>query len=413
MKGFWRHSLLLFCALRGSDLITLLGGLYFVPRYVSHEDLGAVLPAISFATFLALPLFAFAMTMMKEASVLAAEKRHGELKSLLRGAFAAGGLTMALALPAAAVIGPSFLKDLRVNDPLVGFLAVAAAFLGCLAPVYTDQLQSTRRFRELGVIEIAGAAARLAVMMSVMPFRALAGYFAGAATLPAVRMAGSLFCLQDELSERSEPFWNTRTIRRITLAFLAVLAYQAAPMGAGLMEQFVLRTALPVADSAGYYMATRLSDLLTYLTLPILIVLFPYTATAARRGESTAPFVRKCIFVTFLAAALWAVVLALFGGRLMSLLPHGGEYLGLTSLLPLLVLICALNAAQVFYTNTEVSAGRFGFLLWFAPLNLAYILALKFFAPYLASLDTLLLAFAGIAALRFGFSMGFLFRSRV
>ena len=77
MTGFVRHSVLLFLALRAGDLVNVAAGMWFVPKYVSPGDLGAVLPVTSFATFLALPLFAFAMTVMRESAALAAAVRAG------------------------------------------------------------------------------------------------------------------------------------------------------------------------------------------------------------------------------------------------------------------------------------------------------------------------------------------------
>ena len=68
MDGFAKSALLVFLALRAGDLVSAAAGMWFVPRYVSPEDIGAVLPVTSFATFLSLPVFAFAMTVMKESS---------------------------------------------------------------------------------------------------------------------------------------------------------------------------------------------------------------------------------------------------------------------------------------------------------------------------------------------------------
>lgn len=82
MKNLWRNSLLLFCALRASDLINLVGGLYFVPRFVSPTDLGAILPVTSFATFLAIPRFdfdAFAAAIVKTLDESAEYTRLREL----------------------------------------------------------------------------------------------------------------------------------------------------------------------------------------------------------------------------------------------------------------------------------------------------------------------------------------------
>ena len=289
MGGFARSAALLFLALRAGDVVSAAADMWFVPRYVSPEDIGAVLPVTSFATFLSLPLFAFAMTVMKESAWLSANGERGKVKSLLLGVFAAAGAILVVVIAAAAAAAPRFLAAMRMSDSAAGILAVSAAFLGCVAPVYTDALQSLKRFRSLAAIEAGGALFRFLVMLATMPFRALAGYFAGQAALPAFRIAGSVIALRRDLAVPPVPFWNRNSARRVSLAFLSVLAYQAFPMAASLVEQSVLRTALPSADSAGYYMVSRFSDMLYYLTFPLMLVMFPFTAeaagTAARRSH--------------------------------------------------------------------------------------------------------------------------------
>ena len=54
MDSFARSAILLFLALRVGDFVGVAAGMWFVPRYVSPEDIGAVLPVTSFATFLSL-----------------------------------------------------------------------------------------------------------------------------------------------------------------------------------------------------------------------------------------------------------------------------------------------------------------------------------------------------------------------
>ena len=406
MTGFARSALLLFVAMRAGDLVSAAAGMWFVPKYVAPGDIGAVLPVTSFATFLALPVFAFAMAVMKESACLAAEGERGRIKSLLRGVFVAAAAALCLVLAATAAAVPRFLSAMRVSDASVGFLVVAAAFMGCVAPVYTDALQSLKRFRALAAVELGGAVARFLVMLAAMPFRALAGYFAGQAALPAFRIAGSVFALRRDLSGRAEPYWNRESVRRLSLAFLAVVAYQGVPMAASLVEQSVLRTGFSAADSAGYYMASRFSDLLNYLTFPLLLVMFPYTATAARRGASTHPFVAKCAAATLAAAAAMAVVYALSGVGLLALLPHGADYAEYARLMPWLVMIAALTTCQVFYTNAEVSAGRYGFLKWLVPLHVVYpaLLCIASKAGGIPSLESLVVWFGAASVLRFAFA---------
>ena len=403
--GFLRHSVTMFLALRAGDAVSLAAGMWFVPRYVSPEDIGAVLPVTSFATFLSLPVFALAMAVMKESAVLYAHGERGRVKSLLGGVFVAGAAVLALVLCASAVAVPRYLGLMKVSDASVGFLVVAAAFLGCFAPVYTDALQSLRRFRSLAVVEVAGSFVRFATMLAVMPVRALAGYFAGQAALPAFRILGSVAALRRDLSVSPEPYWNRGSIRRLAFAFAAVLAYQGVPMAATLVEQTVLRTSL-LADSAGYYMVSRYSDFLSYLTFPLLLVMFPYTATAAARQGSTRPFVLKCSAVALVAAAAMSTAYAIFGRQLLALMPHGEDYASYASYMPALTIAGALTTCQVFYANAEVSAGRFGFLIWLVPLHVVYAVALAAAAKlgHIGNMTTFAACLVAVSVVRFAFS---------
>ncbi|MCR5413686.1 MAG: hypothetical protein K6F50_03025 [Kiritimatiellae bacterium] len=414
MTSFAVDSLFLFFALRAGDFVNLAAGLWFVPKYVSQEELGAVLPVTSFATFLALPVFSLAMAVMKESACLHAAGERGRLKSLLRGVFASVSLATAAAILAAWIFAPRFLRAMGVSSSCAGFLAVSAALLGCSSPVFTDALQAMKRFGALAAAEIAGSAVRFAVLLLAMPFFALEGYFLGAAALPLSRIALSSFFLRRDLSVKSEPFWTRPAVRRVAFAFFAILAYQALPMGADLAEQSVLRASLSSADSAGYYMATRIPSFLHYLSFPLLLVMFPYTAAAAQKGERIAPYVLKCIAATFLAAAILAAVCIFFGARLISLMPNGAAYASCARHLPLLVLATALASAQVFITNAAVSAGRFSFLLWFAPLHLVYSAALVFASGkgLFSSLDSLVAVFAAFSAVRFILSLFVLLSDR-
>ena len=178
-RGFAANALLMFLALRAGDAVNLAAGMWFVPRYVSANEIGAVLPLSSFATFISLPVFALAMAVMRESAVLSARGERGRVKSLLAGVFVAVAVSMVAVVAVAAVAVPRYLGLMRVSEASVGFLVVVAAFLGCVAPVYTDALQSLKKFRALAAVEVGGAFVRFAAMLVVMPARALAGYHRG------------------------------------------------------------------------------------------------------------------------------------------------------------------------------------------------------------------------------------------
>ena len=48
MNGFAKSAIFLFLALRLGDVVNLAAGMWFVPKYVSPEDIGAVLPVTAF-----------------------------------------------------------------------------------------------------------------------------------------------------------------------------------------------------------------------------------------------------------------------------------------------------------------------------------------------------------------------------
>lgn len=414
-RGFAANALLMFLALRAGDAVNLAAGMWFVPRYVSADEIGAVLPLSSFATFISLPVFALAMAVMRESAVLSARGERGRVKSLLAGVFVAVAVAMVAVVAVAVFAVPRYLGLMRVSEASVGLLVVVASFLGCVAPVYTDALQSLKKFRSLAAVEVGGAFVRFAAMLVFMPVRALAGYFAGQAALPAFRIAGSVAALRGSFAVKAESYWTRESTRRLALSFIAILAYTAAPMAAALVEQTVLRTSLPSGDSAGYYMASRFSDFLSYLTFPLLLVLFPYTAAAAERRDSTFPFVKKCCVATLVGAGAMAAVYAAWGGRLIALMPNGDGYVEYARYMPWLVVVTVMTSCQVFFTNAEVSAGRFGFLWWLVPLHVAYPVALSVAAKHglVADLGTLIAWFAAASAARFAFSCWTLLRHKL
>lgn len=385
--SFFAHALWVFIALRLADAVNIASGLWFVPKYVSADDIGAVLPLSSFATFLSLPLFAFAMTAMKEAVPLSASGEKARLKSLLSGVFVAAGITIVLGLGIAGVIMPIFMKSIGVCSNSVGFMVVGAAFLGCVAPVYTDALQATKRFKALGLIEVTSSMLRFLSMLILMPIRALFGYFSAQAMQPLMRILISVFALHKELSVKSESFWSKEVSRRFLRSFLLILIYQAVPMAVSLLEQYVIRTSMSVQDSAGYYMVSRFSDFLFYLTFPLLIVSFPYTALA-RDKSSRMKYVLICSAITLFVACLAAFVYGFWGSELLSILPNGVKYLEYSYLMPHLVIITAFTSVQVFVTNAEISAGRFNFFKWFIPIHAVYVIAFIVF-KYIGNIKNL------------------------
>lgn len=372
LGDFWWYSLMLFCACRAADLLNAFVGLWLVPKYVDPSELGAVMPLAQFANFLAIPVAAFANTFRNELTRLSINKEFGKLKTLMRGVFAATAVFLFAAIVAARFTLPLFLERIRIVEGSLGLVIIAASFVSAIAPIYSNALQALKKFKAQSLLSVVGAPVRLIAMLVAMPFRAITGYFVGQAATPAFSIAASVLALRKELSVKAEPYWTREVIQR----FVKLFAFFAVSGGVGsvflLVESTVIRQRLPDLDSAGYYMATRFSEIAGFLSATLAFTIFPFAAEKAAKGEDTRPLVIKSI----LANACFCLALALpflfFGKTILSPLPHGDQYSPYWWSVPWLIGITYLNSTITIFITTEFSANRFAFLKWYLPLDLAY-----------------------------------------
>ena len=382
LGDFWWYSLMLFCACRAADLLNVFVGLWLVPKYVGPAELGAVRPLTSFAEFLALPVTIFATTFMKEVTTLAARGEYGRMKSLMRGVFLGAGAFLVLAVAASRLLLPLFLERIRVVEGSLGFLILAAAFTGAVAPVYLNALQALKRFKAISVLNIVGAPVRLLAMAATMPFRALSGYFVGQAATPAFLIAASVYSLRRELAAPAEPYWTRPVFRRFAALFLCVAAYYGFGSLLSLVEQTVLRQRLPGVESAAYYMTSRFSEIAGFVACTLTAVIFPFSAGLANEGRPTRPLVVRSSLVMLAAGGALALVFAFAGRPVLALLPDGDAYAGYAWAIPWLVGVTTLTAIQTLHLTTEIAAGRFGFLKWWAPVHLVFAAGLLLTTGY-------------------------------
>ena len=372
LGDFWWYSLMLFCACRAADLLNAFIGLWLVPKYVSPSELGAVMPLTQFANFLAIPVAAFANTFRNELTRLSINQEFGKLKTLMRGVFIATAVFLFIAIIVARFTLPLFLERIRIAEGSLGLVIIAASFIGAVAPIYSNALQALKKFKAQSILSIVGAPVRLIAMLVAMPFRAITGYFVGQAAAPAFSIAASVVALRKELAVKAEPYWNREITRRFAKQFAIFLA--TGGMGAIflLVESTVLRQRLPDLDSAGYYMATRFSEIATFLAATLAFTIFPFTAEKAARGEDTRPIVLKSILVNGVFCIALALPFLFAGKAILGMLPHGDQYAAYWWAIPWAIGITFLTSIIGFYTTAEFSANRFSFLKWYMPFDVAY-----------------------------------------
>ena len=373
---------MIFVACRAADLLNAFVGLWLVPKYVDPSELGAVLPLSNFANFLAIPITAFACAFRNEVSRLSVGKEFGKLKTLMRGVFIAAAIFLFLAIVVARFTMPLLLERIRIVEGSLGLVIIAASFIGNILPIYANALQALKKFREQSLINIIGAPVRLITMLVAMPFRAITGYFVGQASVPAFNIAASIFSLRKEFTANAEPYWSKETFKKFS-SLLAIFLANGITCGIYcLVESTVLRQRLPDMDSAGYYMASRFSEIATYLASALSIILFPVAADLMDKHAKRQRLVLKALLANFTFCAIIGIVLYAVGRPILSVLPHGDNYATYWWAIPWLIAITAIGSVQWLFTTAEMAAGRFRYMKWLLPIELSYSALLILFTGY-------------------------------
>ena len=414
LGDFWWYTLMLFCAARAADCLNVFVGLWLVPKYVPPSELGAVMPLSQFANFLAIPIAVFASTFRNELTSLAVNRKFGQMKTLMRGVFIATGIFLFLSIIICKLILPAYLERIRIAEGSLGVVILVSSFVATVAPIYTNALQSLKKFKANSLINFSGAPIRLLVMLVTMPLRAITGYFVGQTAPSAFSIVGSVIALRKELSAPSEPYWNRDIIHRFGRLF-AIFGISAIIGGLSmLVEPTIIRQRLPELDSAAYYMVTRFSEIANFLATALIFTIFPYTAELASKGKDTRPLIIKSSIAIIGSNLLLAIFFYFCGRQILETLPNGFQYASYWWAIPWIIGITSLNMVFGLYSTGEVSA--FGYMKWSLSLSLLYSCALLavtghgYFSTYIPnswtklliehnirSLDTMLLWMSGFA----------------
>ena len=196
LGDFWWYSLMIFMAARAADCLNVFVGLWLVPKYVPPSELGAVQPLANFASFLALPAAVFASTFRQELSNLAVNRQFGKMKTLMRSVFIAAAIFLFLAIVVSHFVLPHFLSRIRIAEGSLGMLIIVYSFINTLSPIFSNALQSLKKFKATTVISLLGAPIRFLAMLATMPLRALSGYFIGQTSTPAFSIGTSVIALR-------------------------------------------------------------------------------------------------------------------------------------------------------------------------------------------------------------------------
>ena len=382
LGDFWWYSLMIFMAARAADCLNVFVGLWLVPKYVPPSELGAVQPLANFASFLALPIAVFASTFRQELSNLAQTNQFGKMKTLMKTVFIAAAIFFFVAIIVSHFVLPHFLERIRIAEGSLGMLIIVYSFINALAPIVQNALQSLKKFKATTVVNLLGAPIRFLAMLATMPLRALSGYFVGQASTPAFSIVTSVIALRKELSVKAEPYWTRDIIGRYTKLAIIFGISAFATYVPGIVESTIIRQRLPELDSAAYYMATRFSEIATFLYTTLVFTIFPFAAEIAAKGKSTIPLFLKASIAIILTNGVLAILFLFSGRTLLSFVPNGELYADYYWAIPSLIGITTILAISGLYTSAEVSANRFGYMILTIPTNLFYAASMLIVTGY-------------------------------
>lgn len=382
---FWWASLIFFVALRFGDAINAFTGLFVVPKFVSQEELGAVLPVLNFTTFLSLPLSIFITGYTKLLNVSAVNNEWGKVKRMYIDVLKYSFLFILFSvLLVVALHGPVF-ERLRIQNGLLGVAIVLAGFLGAFAPLFTNTLQGLKKFRELSIVNIIAAPIRLVVILITMPIRPLTGFFVAHGSVPFAQIVASTCAIRKTVfsSELASQSYLDDKTRRWFLRFILLNALFVVPMIIGnCVETMIIRQRLSELDSAAYYMLSRIAEIGGYLGLTLVVVIFPFASEQHEKGKDSDSLLLRVIGASAAFSLLFALVCYFSKDFVLPLLPNGESYLAYTKEYMLLIFIFSAIAIWYCFVNNEMASERFTFLRYHIPLQLVFMGILFAFTGY-------------------------------
>lgn len=365
-RRFWLSLLLVFAAMRLADALNAVTGLWVVPRGISGQTLGALLPLTQFGAVLALPVSVLTTVFARHLCAYAAAGDGPRARGLLRDALLATVVALLLALGLAALLLPWLCAALRVPHSPAGYLAVAYGLVAAFLPMVTAAAQALERFGALAAGSLLAAPARLGAMLLLLPLLGLSGYFIGQ-LIPLFVTAGvTLWALRRLLSAAPAAAWRADARPMLRYAAKVAVGVLAASLQT-FVATWVIRARLSDDASAGYYLISRFAEIATYCGTTVATVLFPFAVSAKTRGEGSAALRNGALLAILGGGAVLAVALWLGLPWLFAHLPGYAPYISAAPLAGYLALTTTLNVACAGHFAHQQARDDFRYLFYMVP----------------------------------------------
>jgi O-antigen/teichoic acid export membrane protein len=368
LGDLWWYSILMFAAQRLCDAVNMIVGLWIVPRYVPMNDLGAVLPLMSMAGFVALPFSVVTIPFMKFVSVFMERGQYGKAKALIRDAVVGSVIFSVVVLIVSWAVLPHFFARARLGVGSLGWLIFAGAVLGAVSSMFGNAVSALKQFSAQIWFSVIAAPMRIALMLIFMPFRALSGYMVGQNANALVTVGGSFLVLRRwwRSTPGIEPYWHEN--KRAILRYLVpILALTAASNISGTLDSLVVRYRLSDFDSAGYYMITRFSDVALYTGSAFSVFIFPMLAGNDGESADVRRLMRNVLAGNLVSGLVVGAFLFYAGGWILSLRADWSAYAVFSPQMTVLAVTSTFTMIASSVVSVFTARNRFGFLRWYLP----------------------------------------------
>lgn len=370
LGDLWWYTLLGFIVNRLGEIVNFFIGAFLVPKMVPQDELGAVLPLMSVASFVALPIAIVLLPVGKFLNVFAARKEYGKARALLTDSLLVSALFAVFILVWLAATGDSLLGRMHLTDrrtliPIAGF-----AFITCIGPTIDSAQRSLKCFKGILWAGLTSPYVRLVAMILLLaPFGAL-GYLSAQLALNVYNFAfGAIVLLL--VFRKLGPRVSYRSEWKEMLAYsLPLLAMTFAGRVQGPAEAFVIRRWLPTDVSAGYYYATIFGNIPGYATSALILFFWPLVSERFEKGQSTERLLFQSMVFNFLVGGLAIVAIALVIPYVFRMPGPWAGYESYSVFVWQAGFITLLKSVQSLFTSHECACRRFTYVWYMFPLML-------------------------------------------
>ncbi len=387
----WWYAALMFAVSRMGDVVNMAIGLWLVPRFVSPQELGALLPVMNFSSVYALPLSVLLLPAPKFLNVFASRGEGGKARTLLRDVMLATGIYTLLMVVFIFWTGDAVLLRLKLADRRMLWPVAGFAMVTVIAPVLAAAQQAFKLFRSTLVAGCALPYVRLAGMLACLPLLGGLGYLLAqfGMGVAGLMIAGGAVWLTLRKMERRESYrvhWREMMWYALPLVLITVAGRLQMTV-----EGMAVRQRLPEEVSAGYFFVTMFGAIPTYFIGAVTPFLWVLISDKFERGERTEGLMWQSLAFNFTVGGMVTAMTA-FVAPLVFNLPGDWPWKPYAAYANYVWVMCLLNVIRsglMMFTTHETACRRFGFMWYTVPASLAccallYVLpGWAFFRPWL------------------------------